>query len=139
MAAQEKTEFNMDNVELKMPEDNFIETEPETNKTSVMSLVLFGIILLLIGILGTLLWWGSTLLTPELDQTNNTEALRPTPEENNEPESTTAEARVQALQTVSSSDEISAIEADLMSTTVGDIESELRAIDTLLQEAPQKQ
>jgi hypothetical protein len=58
---------------------------------------------------------------------------RPTPAENNEPESTTAEARAQTLDVVSTSDELGAIEADLEATVLDDFATELNAIDAELE------
>ena len=55
-----------------------------------------------------------------------------TAEENNEPESTTADAQVQALETVSTSNEIEAIEADIESTDLDELDAELEAIDAEL-------
>ena len=57
---------------------------------------------------------------------------RPTAEENNEPESTTAEAQTEVLETVSTSDEISLIEADLEATDLDSLDTELKAIEAEL-------
>lgn len=54
---------------------------------------------------------------------------RPTAAENNEPESTTAEAKTEVLDIVSTSDELRSIEADLGATKDIDVETTLNAID----------
>jgi hypothetical protein len=69
-------------------------------------------------------------MTNQLPLSNGIE--RPTAEENNEPESTTAEARVQASQTLSSSDELSSIEADLTGTDDLELEADFAAIESVL-------
>jgi hypothetical protein len=62
---------------------------------------------------------------------------RPTAEENNEPESTTAEARTDLMGVVSTSDELDAIEADAKSTNLEDLTSEITPIETELDAALQ--
>jgi hypothetical protein len=58
--------------------------------------------------------------------------VRPTAEMNNEPESTTAEAQTESFGAMSTSDEMDAIEADLESTNLDSLESELIQIETEL-------
>lgn len=58
--------------------------------------------------------------------------LRPTPETNREPESPTAYAEVQTLNTLSPSDELSAIEADLKSTNLDILNKEMVIIENEL-------
>ena len=60
---------------------------------------------------------------------------RPTNEQNDEPESTTAEARTGLLDVVSTSDELSAISADISSTNLDDLENEVPAIEAELSAA----
>jgi len=57
---------------------------------------------------------------------------RPTAEINREPESTTAYTQVEILNTLSNSDELSAIEADLESTNLDFLLQEINAIETEL-------
>ncbi len=52
-----------------------------------------------------------------------------TPPTNNEPETPRADADIQILKTVSDSDEISAIEADLGSTNLDELDKELPLIE----------
>ncbi|USN87378.1 MAG: hypothetical protein H6779_03100 [Candidatus Nomurabacteria bacterium] len=58
---------------------------------------------------------------------------RPTAEVNKEPESATAYAQVQSFGVMSTSDELSAIEADLESTNLDALVSELNAIEAELE------
>ncbi len=121
-------------VEMKMPEDNFIESDSDSN-TKQLGIILGVLIVLLVLILGGLYLWGSTMNPEGLESAP--EAVQPAPAENNEPESTTADAQVQALDIVSTSDEISAIEADIENTDLDELDAELDAIDAEFQEAPQ--
>lgn len=57
---------------------------------------------------------------------------RPTATENNEPESITAKAALRTTQTLSPSDELNAIEADITGTTFIDLEAALAAINTTI-------
>ena len=57
---------------------------------------------------------------------------RPTPDMNKEPESPTAYAQVQSLNTMSTSDELGAIEADLESTSFDSLLLETTAIEAEL-------
>jgi hypothetical protein len=62
---------------------------------------------------------------------------RPTAEMNQEPETTNAEAQVESYGALSTSDEISALEADLGSTDITNLEIELQQIDAELEAAMQ--
>ena len=115
-----------------MPEEDFLETEPATKTLPSMPLILFGVILLLIGILGGLLWWGTQIINTAPEANPVPTATRPTPEENNEPESNNAEADVQIINTVSSSDQVEAIMADIESTDIETLDKELTTIDNEL-------
>lgn len=119
--------------EVKMPEEQFGTTAEEANgeKPSHLGAVLGALIVILVLLLGGLYLWGTTLNKYEPIPTV-TPTERPTPEQNNEPESTKAEAEVKTMQTVSTSDEISAIEADIDSTNLDELDAELNAIDAEL-------
>lgn len=121
-------------VEMKMPEDNFIASGSGDNNKQ-LGIILGVLIVLLVLILGGLYLWGSSMNTNL--QEPAPEVARPTPEENNEPESPTAAAQVQALDTLSTSNEIEAIEADIESTNLDELDAELEAIDAEFEEAPQ--
>lgn len=82
------------------------------------------LIVVLILILGGLYLWGSML--QENTALETTERTLP----NNEPETPRAQADQDILMTTSSSVEIEAIYADLESTNLNDLDSELDTIDT---------
>ena len=115
--------------EIKMPEEQFGNYEPEEHH-SILGPVLGILIVLLILILGGLYLWGSVLKTQPVEIPDP--ATRPTAEENNEPETNNADAQVQALETVSNSDTLDAIEADIESTNLDELDAELNAIDAEL-------
>jgi len=116
--------------EIKLPENAAPLSDPDEQPVRGPVILFIGILLLAI-LVGLVLWFMSM-------QNNNTPEpapaldTRPTPEENNEPESTTAEAQTDNLETVSTSDEISAIEADLEATDLEALDAELNAIEAEL-------
>jgi len=118
--------------EMKMPENS---TPVQTPSKSVLTgpiILLLG--LLLLGVLaGLYLWFSNLNGTPE--PVPDPVVERPTPEENNEPESATAEAQTENLGTMSTSDEISAIEADIEATDIESLDAELEAIEAELDAA----
>lgn len=119
---------NLDDVAMKSPERHVYEPESITNGP-----ILVLLIGLLLAVLGGMFYWftmlgkGDVVITPSV--------LRPTAEQNNEPESTTAEARTEAYGVVSTSDEIPAIEADVEGTNLDSLDSELDAIEAELDAA----
>ena len=121
--------------EMKMPEEQFGATATPSDRSAHLGIILGILIVLLIIILGGLYMWGSTL--------GNTQApdilpyQRPTAEENNEPESTNAEADIETFQALSNSTEINAIQADIESTNLDELDTELNAIDAELDAALQ--
>ena len=121
--------------EMKMPEESFGPSGVQPEKTTHLGIILGVLIVLLVLILGGLYLWGTTLQGPV--EKPEPAATRPTAEENNEPESTTADAQIQALETVSTSNEIEAIEADIESTNLDALDAELNAIDAELDAALQ--
>jgi hypothetical protein len=115
--------------EMKLPENSTPPAQPEKSVVSAPILLLLGV--LLIGLLaGLYLWFNSLNNAPEPVPAQIIE--RPTPEENNEPESTTAEAQTDNLEVMSTSDEISAIEADIEATDLESLDAELEAIEAEL-------
>lgn len=98
--------------------------------------ILVLLVMTLLMVLGLLYLWFATIQMRMTDDTTMT-ATRPTAEENNEPESTTAEAQAGSFQVVSNSDEIDAIDADLESTNLDALDAELNAIDAELNAAVQ--
>ncbi len=135
MASEKIIEPNFEGEEMTLPEGSPpIEMGARVTRSSVISgpiVVLLGVILL--AILGGLYYWYYTVMSIEIIEP--TVLSRPTVEENNEPESTTAEARTSTMNIVSTSDEIDAIEADIQSTNLNDLDSELNAIDAELEAA----
>lgn len=89
--------------------------------------VLALIILALLIILGGLYLWGSSL--------SKEDVLFEPPTVNNEPETPRAIADLQILETVSSSDEIGAIEADIMSTNLDGLDTEMSLVEAELEAA----
>jgi hypothetical protein len=112
-------------------------TQPVDTEGITNGPILILLVVLLIAILGGMYRW-FVILNNDVPTINA--GLRPTAAENNEPESTTAEARAEAMGVVSTSDEIPAIEADIESTDLDTMESELDAIeaelDAALEEEP---
>lgn len=120
--------------EMKMPENTDAPQMPPAEKSSIINGPLLAVLaILLIAILGGMYYWFSTLTPTEPAPAPVVE--RPTAAENNEPESTTAEAQTEVLNTVSTSDEIEAIEADLEATDLDSLDAELEAIDAELEAA----
>ena len=89
------------------------------------------LVVMLVIVLGGLYLWGS--LIAENERIEQTERSIP----NNEPETPRAEADKQIMGTVSSSDELETIEADLMSTNLDSLDTELNQIETELNAAMQ--
>lgn len=103
--------------------------EPESIANGPILLLL---IVLLLAILGGMYRWFVIL---EKEVPTFPSSLRPSALQNNEPESTTAEAQVEAYGVVSTSDEIPAIEADIEGTNLDSLEGELDAIEAELDAA----
>ena len=120
--------------EMKMPENSTITSTPTTKSSSSINGIIIAILaVLLIVILGGMYVWFSQLSNTPAEVAPVVE--RPTAEENNEPESTTAEAAVETQQAISTSDEIAAIEADINATDLDSIDAELTAIDAEMEAA----
>lgn len=94
--------------------------------------ILILLIILLLAILGGMYRWFVIL---DRDVPIIPSSLRLNALQNNEPESTTAEARIEAYGVVSTSDEIPAIEADIEGTNLDELEGELDAIEAELDAA----
>ncbi len=88
--------------------------------------------LILVAILGGFYYWYTIVMQEQVVPQVTT---RPTAEQNNEPESTTAEARTGLMDVVSTSDELGAIAADAQSTNLDDLTSEITPIETDLEAA----
>lgn len=125
---------NFEGEEMKMPENTDAQPVEKESSSLVNGPLLLGLTVLLIALLGGMYYWFSTL-TSETGTTPAPKAERPTAADNNEPESTTAEAQAGALQTTSPSDELGAIEADLEATDLESLDAEMQAIETELEAA----
>lgn len=125
-----KNTSNFSKDEMKMPEEQFGGFTPE-DQPSHLGIILGVLIVVLMLILGGLYLWSTSLQeqAPVIPE----DTLRPSAEENNEPESNNAEADAQTLETVSSSDTIESIEADLQSTNLDTLDADAQAIEDLMQ------
>jgi hypothetical protein len=125
---QPVNEPNFEGEEMKVPA-SMKAVAPEQTSTSLISgpilILLFAILLAL---LGGIYYWYTILMS----ETIVVPATRPTAEMNNEPESTTAEARTSATDVVSTSDELDAIQADIESTRFDDIDDGFTAVENEL-------
>lgn len=126
--------FDINNVEFKMPEEDFLNNEPAGETTRTLPIILILIILLLLLVLGGLIWWGKELIKPAPPEEIVPTVTRPTDEENDEPETTNAEADVSVIKTTSSSGEWPDIEADLKATDISITTKEMSTIDNYLNE-----
>jgi len=135
MASNDIIEPNFEGEEMKMPEGSVaVETILDQPKAPVLSgpvIILLGLILAVI--LGGLGYWYHTVMSIQL--TEPVAPSRPTDAENNEPESTTAEARTGTMDVVSTSNELGAIAADVTSTNLEGLDAEVTAIDSELEAA----
>jgi cytoskeletal protein RodZ len=119
--------------ELKMPEESFGVSSVGEVHSSQLGLILGILIVFLMLILAGLFLWGEYLhqtTTPPLEEVP---IERPTSEQNNEPESNNAEAQVETMSALSTSDELGTIEADLSGTDVDNITAEETAIEAELE------
>jgi flagellar basal body-associated protein FliL len=123
-------EPNFDGEEMRMPTVQAGRPIETTASTSIISLpIIILLVLILAAILGGFYYW-YTLVMKEAAAVPV--ATRPTVEQNNEPESTTAEARTATTDVVSTSDELSSIRADVDSTHLEDLDNEIPAIESEL-------
>ncbi|NCN11976.1 hypothetical protein GW937_01485 [Candidatus Kaiserbacteria bacterium] len=130
------SEPNYEGLEMKMPENADQQpSEAVTKSTVINGPILLILTLLLVLILGGMYYWFSTLTTTPVTPTP--EVVRPTPGQNNEPESTTAEAQTDMTLVTSPSDELSTIEADLEATNLDGLDAALQNIETELDAALQ--
>jgi len=113
-------------MEMKMPEGY----EHIHEKPSYLGIFIGIMIILLVVVLGGLYMWSTYIV----EQNNPSQAVRPTDEENNEPESNKAEADTSNASVVSTSDDLGAIEADLDSTQLFEFDADLNAIEAELDE-----
>ncbi len=106
-------------------------TQPTTPRLLSAPIIIL-LFLILVAILAGFYYWYTLVMK---DQVVPSITTRPTAEQNNEPESTTAEARTGLMDVVSTSDELEAIAADAQSTNLEDLTSEITPIETDLEAA----
>ncbi len=128
-------EPNFEGEEMKIPDSmqqlNEDPTHTPVSPISTPILVVLTAILLLI--FAGLAYWYYLITTLPINDAQT--ANRPTLDTNLEPETTTATARTEALDVVSTSDELGAIEADIESTNLDDLDVEMNAIEAELNAA----
>lgn len=126
---QPEAEATISDEELKMPDEPFLKSDfTEKTPHSYLGVILAVLIVILCILLGGLYLWSTTLTTAPATES----VTRPTAENNNEPESTNAEADVETTQAVSTSNDLGVIEADLESTNLTELDSGLADIDSEL-------
>ena len=127
----EQQQPNFEGEEMKLPTMRPGSSEPETSKTFTSGTIITILFVALGFILAGLTYWYITAkAVPEIVPVTTT---RPTLETNREPETPTATAQVESFAAMSTSDELTAIEADLMSTNLETLEAELLQIDQELE------
>lgn len=125
---QPVNEPNFEGEEMKIPATMKAVTAEPTNTSLVSGPILILLFAILLALLGGIYYWYTILMS----ETVSVPATRPTAEMNNEPESTTAEARTGATDVVSTSDELDAIQADIESTRFDDIDDGFTAVENEL-------
>ena len=110
-----------------MPEERFGVSEIRPSHKGVIIGIL---IVCLILILGGLYAWGEFIKQQQALSEIQNRVQRPTAEENNEPESTNAEAEVENIVAMSTSDELDTINTDLQSTVILEtLDADMTAIE----------
>ncbi len=125
---QPVNEPNFEGEEMKIPSSMKAAAPEQTNASLVSGPILILLFAILLALLGGIYYWYTILMSEPIA----IPATRPTAEMNNEPESTTAEARTSATDVVSTSDELDAIQADIESTRFDDIDDGFTAVENEL-------
>ncbi len=107
---------SIDTTTYKMPEGQRI-------SHSHLGPVLGVLLLLLVVVAAGLYLWGAELQKDVANQEAPRDII------NNEPETPRAEADIQILETLSTSNEIGAIEADIMSTNLDTLDADIAAVE----------
>ncbi len=113
------TDFNTEKTEMHMPTP--VGAVRHSHTGPILGILVIALVLIFIGLY---LWGG--MLGPQV------EPIQEVPIVNNEPETPRAVADQAILETLSPSDEVSAIEADLSSTNFDSLDAELTTIDAEL-------
>jgi hypothetical protein len=125
---QQVNEPNFEGEEMKVPSSMKAAAAEPVSTSLVSGPILILLFAILLALLGGIYYWYTILMS----ETVTAPATRPTAEMNNEPESTTAEARTGATDVVSTSDELDAIQADIESTRFDDIDDGFTAVENEL-------
>ncbi len=132
MNNQPIVEPNFEGETMKIPSSvDTAETTPEPTSILNGPIVLL-LVAILFALLGGIYYWYTILMATPVSVPIPT---RPTAEMNNEPESTTAEARTAAADVVSTSDDLDAISADVESINFEDLDTDFAAVDGELNSA----
>lgn len=123
-------EPNFEGEKMKLPTERATITDADQAAKDTKGVFIFGLVAALIVILVGLVYWYINMQAPTAIEETPT---RPTLETNKEPETTTATAQTESFGVMSTSDEISAIEADLESTNLDSLDTELQQIDVELE------
>lgn len=121
-------EFNDE--EMHMPNNGF--KTMETEHHGKLGLILGLLILALVLILAGLYLWYTNAFEQATSPIQQAEPIREVPEMPNDPETANADATVQQLDTVSPSNDLDSIVADVESTNLETLDAELNAIDAEL-------
>ncbi len=124
-------EPNFEGEVMKMPTENNATPDLDSSRPISKNLI-FMLLGLLVLVGGLLAYWFLVLNSPV--ETPNP-SLRPPLENNAEPETPTATAQTESFGAMSTSDEITAIEADIESTNLDSLEAEMMQIDAELDAA----
>lgn len=109
-----------------MPAKAFTSTKPAVHHWILISLAAL-LVLILIGLVAWLVFLQQSKPVPM------PEATRPTVEENDEPESTTAEATTETIQVMSPSTELTSIQVDLEATRIDPLTEAFAGIDATIE------
>jgi hypothetical protein len=120
-------EPNFEGTPMRMPSVGSNRPEAPVKSSSLLTApIIILLFLILAAILGGFYYWYTIVMSQQVVPVDTT---RPTAEQNKEPESTTAVARTQIMDVVSTSDELSAIKADAETTNLADLDSEINPIE----------
>ncbi len=132
MATENVKEPNFEGEPMHLPTSVGAQTAPAAPRALNIPIIIL-LILILVALLGGLGYWYYQVISIEI--TPQDTSTRPSIEANNEPESTTAEARTAATDVVSTSDELDAIIADIESTNLSELDLEMTTIENELDAA----
>lgn len=122
----QNTNPTVSNEELKMPEEQFGEEESVPERSGLLVPILIAVLVLLLGVLGALFFWGDALLN--MLNTAEDEAAVPPVFETSTTTNDTANTPQQETPTTTE-EALAAIEAELSATDYSEFEAELQAID----------